>query len=130
MRTARVIPFAAGLLAVAFTLAVTNPGLAQDRLRPPLPLRLVVEITAVQPYGPAYRAGLEVGDQILEVEGIQVRSLPALRQLLQDAGNCARLTVQQRRTGRAATIYVYPSEGRIGIDARMVEAYPDSRYPY
>jgi S1-C subfamily serine protease len=112
---------------------VAGQALAQERLRPPLlprPVALVVEITAVKPFGPAYRAGLEVGDQILEVGGVRVRSLPELRRLLTDADDHARLTVRQRRTGREASVHVYPEGGRIGIDARMVETYPYGRYPY
>jgi S1-C subfamily serine protease len=103
----------------------------EERPRPmprPMPVTMVVEVTAVQPYGPAYRAGLEVGDRILEIDGRRIRGLPELRQMLYDAGESARLTVRQVRTGKEATVYVYPERGRIGIDARMVEVR--ERYPY
>jgi C-terminal processing protease CtpA/Prc len=117
------------LLAALMLLLLCATVLGADRPRP-APRPLVVEITAVQPHGPAYRAGLEVGDRILEIDGRQVRGLPELRRMLSDAGDSARLTVRQRRTGRDATVYVYPERGRIGMDARMIEAVPDRRYPY
>jgi C-terminal processing protease CtpA/Prc len=111
-------------------LAGPSAALAQDRWPLPRPLVLVVEVTAVEPSGPASRAGLEVGDRILEVDGVAVRSLPELRRLLHAAGDSARLTVRQRRTGKGASVHVYPEGGRIGIDARMVVASPESPYPY
>jgi S1-C subfamily serine protease len=121
------------MLAVAVLLLAGQLFAAMPpRVLPPLPRpsTLVVEVTAVQPYGPAYRAGIEVGDRILEVDGVRVRNLVELRRLLTSAGDYARLTVQQRRTGKDATVHVYPDRGRIGIDARMVEAYPYGRFPY
>jgi C-terminal processing protease CtpA/Prc len=117
------------VVAIILVLLLAGMLLGQERYRPPV-TATVVEITAVQPYGPAYRAGLEVDDRILEVGGVGVRSLAELRQLLGDAGDYARLTVQDRRTGKLATVHVYPERGRIGIDARMVVAYPYARYPY
>lgn len=122
-----------GALPVALLalLLAAGQAAAQGRIRPPpRPVPLVVEITAVQPFGPAYRAGLEVGDRILEVDGTRVASLAELRRLLADAGDYARLSVRGRRTGSEAEVHVFPERGRIGIDARMVEAYPDRRYPY
>ena len=123
-----------GLIAAALLLLLLATLLrGQERIRPiPRPGVSVVEVTAVQPRGPAYRAGLEVGDRILEIDGVRIRSLSELQRSLYEAGYSARLTVQQRRTGREATVYVYPESGRIGIDARMVEAYPYpyGRYPY
>jgi S1-C subfamily serine protease len=122
-----------GALAGIVILLLPALAPAQGSLRlplPPRPVSPVVEITAVEPFGPAYRAGLEVGDRILEVDGVRARSLLELRRLPIEAGYAARLTVWQRRTGRDATVHLYPKEGRIGIDARMVEAYPYGRYPY
>jgi C-terminal processing protease CtpA/Prc len=118
------------LLAALLLLLLWATLLGAERPRPAPRPTLVVQITAVQPYGPAYRAGLEVGDRILEIDGRQVRGLVELRQLLSDAGDSARLTVRQRRTGKEATVHVYPERGRIGVDARMIEAQPDRRYPY
>lgn len=118
------------LMAALLLLLLCATVLGQERVRPMPRPTLVVEVTAVQPYGPAYRAGLEVGDRITEIDGRRVRSLPELRQLLTDAGDSARLTVWQRRTRKEATVYVYPEDGRIGIDARLIEAYPYGRYPY
>jgi len=96
----------------------------QPRILPlePLPLRGQIEITWVQPFSPAYRAGVEVGDRIVEVNGVAVQTLPALRTALYAAGSSARLTVLNRRTGDYQTVYVYPIDGRIGIDARVVAA--------
>jgi S1-C subfamily serine protease len=90
----------------------------------------VVEITAVEPGGPAYRAGLEVRDCILEIDGVRPTSLPHLRKLLPAADYSARLTILNHRTRHDVTVYVYPEDGRIGIDARMTLALPPRRYPY
>lgn len=94
----------------------------QPRLLPPelVPQRGLIEITWVQPNGPAYRAGLEIGDRILEVNGIAVQTLPSLRGALLSAGPSARLTVLNHRTREYLTVYVYPIDGRLGIDARVV----------
>jgi S1-C subfamily serine protease len=96
----------------------------QPRLLPPelVPPRGLIEITWVQPNSPAYRAGLEIGDRIIEVNGMAVQTLPALRSALLAAGSSARLTVLNRRTAEYLTVYIYPVDGRIGIDARVVAA--------
>lgn len=122
----------AGLLLLALVaLAPAEDRSKLIRPRPPIRGVLVVQITAVEPSGPAWRAGLEVRDQIREVDGVQITNLAQLRRSLVDAGYSARLTVVNWRTGREATLYVYPNEdGRIGIDARMVMIAPPSRYPY
>jgi len=106
---------------VALLLAATARG-EQPRLLPPevLPQRGLIEITWVQPNGPVYRAGLEIGDRIVEVNGVAVQTLPALRAALLSAGYSARLTVLNRRTADYLSVYVYPIDGRIGIDARVV----------
>jgi C-terminal processing protease CtpA/Prc len=80
-----------------------------------------VEVTAVQPHGPADRAGLEVGDHVLSVDGTRVLSPSELRRLLYDAGESARLMVRRGRTGKEVIVIVYPESGRIGIEARMGE---------
>jgi S1-C subfamily serine protease len=124
---------AAGLALVASLLASAAVTAEPDvRLRPipPRQGKWVVEITAVEPGGPGYRAGLEVRDRILEVDGVRVTSLPHLRRLLMAVDYSARLTILNWRTGRDATVHVYPEDGRIGIDARMVLVLPPRRYPY
>lgn len=121
------------LIAVVLVLLSAGPSPALDPVRRPILPRsggLVVEITAVRPLGPAHRAGLEVGDRILEIDGVRVKSLSDLHRLLVAAGEHARLNVQQRVTGKTVTVHVYPEDGRIGIDARLAEPYPDPRYPY
>jgi len=101
---------------------VTALRAEQSQMLPPQPVpqRGLIEITWVQPNGPAYRAGLEIGDRIVEVNGIAVQTLTALRGGLLSAGPSARLTVLNRRSGEYLTVYVYPIDGRIGIDARVV----------
>jgi membrane-associated protease RseP (regulator of RpoE activity) len=120
-------------LAAVLPLAAATAAIAADVRPRPIPDyrgEWVVEVTAVEPRGPADRAGLEVRDRILEVNGVRVTSLAQLRRLLNAADDSARLTVVNWRTARETTVYVYPEGGRIGIDARMVLAYPPRRYPY
>jgi len=97
----------------------------QPKVRPPepYPLGRMIEITYVQPGSPAYRAGLEVGDRITEVEGVRVESLPAFQRTLLLAGYSARLTVLNRRNAEIVSIYVYPVGGRIGVDGRVVTQF-------
>lgn len=106
---------------VLFVLAALLRG-EQPALRPigPLAQRGMIEITWVQPNSPASRAGLEAGDRVVEVNGFTVQTLEAFRNALQSAGYSARLTVINRRTGDYTTVHVYPIDGRIGVDARVV----------
>jgi S1-C subfamily serine protease len=119
-----------GLAGLVLLLIAGSPADTYPRPIPPVRGEWVVEITAIQPNGPAFRAGLEVRDQILEIDGVKVSSLPHLRRLLIAADYSARLTVLNWRTGKEVAVYVYPDAGRIGIDARMVLALPPRRYPY
>ncbi len=95
---------------------------AQATVRPPeaYPSGRMIEITYVQPGSPAYRAGLDVGDRITEVNGVRVESLPAFQQALLLAGYSARLTLLTRKNSDLVYVYVYPVGGRIGVDARVV----------
>jgi serine protease Do len=58
-----------------------------------------VRISAVDPRGPAYRAGLREGDLVLEVDGRAVPDRASLRKALAESGAVARMYV--RRNGRA-----------------------------
>jgi len=109
---------------LALTAAVAN---GMERLRPPLMAR-AVEITYVQPGSPAWRAGLEVGDRIAEVDGVRIQVLDDLRAALYRAEYSARLTIINVRNGETATVYVYPQAGKIGIGARMVPEWPGPIY--
>ncbi len=108
-----------------FLVATTVLHGQQTSLRPPelYPQGRMIEIVYVQPAGPAYRAGLEVGDRIVEVNGVRVETLPAFQHALGSAGYSARLTVLLRKTSEVVTTYVYPVGGRIGVDARVVTSY-------
>jgi hypothetical protein len=117
------------MAAMLLTTAAAASDIHPRLIRPPRD-EWVVEITAIERSGPADRAGLEVRDRILEVDGVRVASLAHLRRLLESVGYSARLTVLSWRTGRETTAWVYPEDGRIGIDARMVPAYPPRKYRY
>jgi S1-C subfamily serine protease len=115
---------ALGLLVV---LATTLRGQSAVRPPEPTPVGKMIEITYVQPGTPAYRAGLEVGDRIIEVNGEGVESLSALQRALVSAGYSARLTLLTARNSDVVHVYVYPIGGRIGIDGRVVLHF---RAPY
>jgi len=113
---------------VALTLLVVATTVLhgqQSSLRPPepYPQGRTIEITYIQQGGPAYRAGLEVGDRIIEVNGVRVEGIPAFQHALLSAGYSARLTVFNRRNSEVVSVHVYPSAGRIGVDARVVTQF-------
>ncbi|HYZ88985.1 MAG TPA: trypsin-like peptidase domain-containing protein [Myxococcales bacterium] len=70
-------------------------GLTVDEQRGDHGLR----ISAVDPRGAAYRAGLRDGDVVVDVDGRSVRDRAAFRRALSDSGALSRLYV--RRNGRA-----------------------------
>jgi len=62
---------------------------------------------------PAQRAGLQSGDKILSIDGLQLRSVPALLAYLSDqAGKTS--TLQVLRNGKTLTTEVTPEIGDIG----------------
>jgi S1-C subfamily serine protease len=58
-----------------------------------------LRVSAVDPRGAAYRAGLRDGDVLLDVDGRAVRDRAAFRKALSESGGVTRLYV--RRNGRA-----------------------------
>ena len=67
-----------------------------------------VQVSSLEPSMPAARAGLQPGDKILSIDGLQLHSVPALLGYLQDqAGKPASLTVQ--RTAADGTSRPFPS---------------------
>lgn len=110
-----------GLAALAVVLLISSAAAAQETTPRPYLQPRGAEITYVRPGGPAYRAGLEVGDIIVEVNRHRIQSIPDLRHALQTAGYRARMTVINWRNGEHVALFVYPSGGKIGIDARMTD---------
>jgi S1-C subfamily serine protease len=108
------------ILGVVATVAAQSPQLIPPRQqRYPVAL-----ITAVEPNGPAWRAGLEVNDRIVLVDDVRILSLDDLRRALQATHYAARLTVISARTEETTTMFVYPESGRIGINAQMIDMFP------
>jgi regulator of sigma E protease len=77
-----------------------------------------VKVSMLLPDGPAARSGLQPGDQIASIDGLQLHSVPALLAYMQDQkGKPAVLDVL--RNGQAFTIHVTPEL----TDADNVKAY-------
>ena len=74
-----------------------------------------LRINSVAWRSPAFYAGLERGDIILEVDGRNVRHPEQLHQALHHTGMRGVLTVRDARTGRIRDVRVYPSNGHIGV---------------
>lgn len=74
-----------------------------------------LRINSVAWRSPAFYAGLERGDIILEVDGRNVRHPEQLHQALHRTGMRGVLTVRDARTGRIRDVRVYPSNGHIGV---------------
>jgi S1-C subfamily serine protease len=77
--------------------------------------RYGLRINSVAWRSPAFYAGLERGDIILEVDGRKVRYPEQLHQALHRTGVRGVLTVRDARTGRIRDVRVYPSNGHIGV---------------
>jgi serine protease Do len=77
-------------------------GVSDDQARPGVP------VTAVEPGGPAARAGLRMGDRILAVDGEPVTSALGLIRAVADIhpGRSARLTVVRRGRSLSAVVVV------------------------
>ncbi|HEY0161821.1 MAG TPA: RIP metalloprotease RseP [Edaphobacter sp.] len=72
-----------------------------------------VQVDALEPNMPAQRAGLQPGDQIATIDGLQLHSVPALLSYLQDqAGKPAALTVL--RKGQSLPIQITPELAEVG----------------
>jgi S1-C subfamily serine protease len=89
-----------------------------------------VRVTAVQPSGPAARAGLEPGDVVVRVDDRRVDGPVELGQALRDAGSSVLLTYVDNQTGWTGRTLVQPVAGRIGVNAERVPLASAGRYPY
>ena len=64
-----------------------------------------VQVDALESNMPAANAGLKAGDKILDIDGLQLHSVPALLSYMQDeAGKPALLTIQRTVNGAAETL--------------------------
>jgi regulator of sigma E protease len=103
---------------------LTEPGLLFDGLgfQPFGPGDLPADIGRVEDDGPAKDAGLEAGDRIVAVDGLQVRDFAALVQIVQERAN-KEVTVDYLRDGRRLTTTLVIAErivdgevrGRLGV---------------
>jgi hypothetical protein len=70
------------------------------------------EVTDVLASGPAYRAGLRIGDQVQKIDGksVAVLSLPAIRRRLRTASPGKKISVEVIAEGRVRTVVVQLEE--------------------
>jgi len=72
-----------------------------------------VQVDSLEPNMPALRAGLQPGDQISTIDGLQLHSVPALLAYLQDqAGKPSALTVL--RKGQSIPLQITPQLAEVG----------------
>jgi C-terminal processing protease CtpA/Prc len=79
-----------------------------------------LQVTLVFPESPAAQKGMEIGDVIVAVNGLPVRSQTDLTLALTRGGRVARLEVLDCRTGSPTEVAVNPIMGRIGVQTRVV----------
>ena len=111
------------LVAFIAAFAATSVTFAADD-NAPLPRRGVIGlaiqpgdaggvVTALRPDGPAALAGVRVGDELLSIDGVVVKSMDELGTLMRAGGNRA-VTIRVRRDGEqldlAATLGTAPAE--------------------
>jgi hypothetical protein len=77
---------------------VTQPALVGDRVG--------LQIVQIVPNSAAQRAGLAIGDVILEANGEPTRSPQDLRQVVSKSGGSLKLTIRNMRTAKRVTIEV------------------------
>ncbi|WP_421560951.1 S1C family serine protease [Paracidovorax sp. MALMAid1276] len=78
----------------------------EDSRRIGLPVKMGVILTGIRDSGPAQKAGLQVGDVVLAVEGKEPTSAPSLFELIRSKPPGSRLEVQIFRRGVTQTIHV------------------------
>ncbi len=72
-----------------------------------------VKVDSLEPNMPAAKAGLQSGDQIATIDGLQLHSVPALLAYLQDqAGKPASLVVD--RSGKTVPLQITPQLAEVG----------------
>src|SRR5688572_10734807 len=107
------------LFALAVMLHGDTPVLPVKPPVMPLVMERGAQITSIQPGSPAEQAGLQVGDIIISVNGMDVTSEAKLNQMLKFSG-LARLEVANCDDGRRIRVVAYPIDGDLGIKVRMV----------
>lgn len=114
------------LLAVLLLLlaAVTVHGQPTKPPLMPLVMPRGALITYVEPEGPGDKAGLEVGDVILSVNGVAVTSEAVLQQALK-LSPFARLEVLKREEAQRVIVIAFPQKDSLGVMVTMVD--PESR---
>lgn len=64
-----------------------------------------VRIEVVQPFSPFEFAGLEVGDEIVQVNSVPTYDIPSFKLTIAKASGNVQLTVRDGRTGQFRTLY-------------------------
>jgi S1-C subfamily serine protease len=86
----------------------------------PAPNLRGARIQAVVPGSPAHRAGLEVGDVIVAIDGLPVNTVQDLNQIVGSSLGIVRIVLRDVRTGRVTTTYARPVNGLLGIRFQIV----------
>lgn len=112
-------PIAAALVAVVLSFCALRAG---GERKPTTTVDVV-------PGGPAAEAGIQSGDQVLQVEGVPVTDWYSLQGRTKAAGGRRRVPLLIRRGGRELLIEVTTNErGRIGVMSRSESMpYPPGR---
>jgi len=87
-------------------------------------------VSAVFPNGPAHRAGLQVGDRFVSIDGLRARDMPieeAVRRMRGEAGT--EVVINLRRADDAPAIEARLKREIISVDAVEAEVLPD-RFVY
>jgi S1-C subfamily serine protease len=71
-----------------------------------LGLRTALEVTEVQPEGAARRAGIEVGDVLVEADGVSLTSTDQLQKVLEKSGDTITIKVRDVNTGNDVPVDV------------------------
>lgn len=84
-----------------------------------LPAITGAQVVAVWPNSPAQRIGLEVGDVIVGIDNLPVRSLDEYRRLLGPGSRRVELLIRDGRTGLYVRTLGYTVNGRLGVNLAM-----------
>jgi len=94
----------------------------------PAPIR-GVRITSVAPNSAARRAGLEVNDVIVAIDGFPVRVPADVNQLLGNRRGAVTVTLLDRRTGTYTETTAFPVRGHLGVNLVSFTLAPPTIVP-
>lgn len=94
-----------------------------------IPLTPAVAVLDVTADGPADGV-LEVGDEVLSIDGVAISTDPELRQAIADAGVGTELQFGIRRDGRERTVTVVPGARSASDSSPMIGIIPTETYEF